>query len=125
MKKMQKGLDKEPSLCVVARMVGRATCSVSIGSLHNYLFEILCNLYIAFIPQCVILISSREREVMNMKTVTVNGYVMFDLYVVERTVAREDEFVCTVNVEDGYWEVYMDEDRDFYGFYVEDDEVEK
>lgn len=58
-------------------------------------------------------------------TTTINGSVMFDLYEVERAVAREEEFVCTVDTEDGYWEVYMDEDRNFYGFYVEDDEVEE
>lgn len=58
-------------------------------------------------------------------TTTINGSVMFDLYEVERAVVREEEFVCTVDAENGYWEVYMDEDRNFYGFYVDYDEVKE
>jgi len=58
-------------------------------------------------------------------TTTIKGFVMFDLYEVERAVVREEEFVCTVGTGEGFWKVYMDEDKNFYGFYVDSDEVEE
>ena len=59
-------------------------------------------------------------------TRTISGEVITDIVEVERAVVREEEFMFTMMTKDGgYWEVYMDEDKNFYGFYVEDDEVEE
>lgn len=59
-------------------------------------------------------------------TRTISGEVITDIVEVERAVVREEEFMFTMMTKDGgYWEVYMDEDRNFYGFYVDYDEVEE
>lgn len=59
-------------------------------------------------------------------TRTISGEVITDIVEVERAVVREEEFVFTMMTKDGgYWEVYMDEDKNFYGFYVDSDEVEE
>jgi hypothetical protein len=64
---------------------------------------------------------------MNMGTTrTISGEVITDIVEVERAVVREEEFMFTMMTKDGgYWEVYMDEDKNFYGFYVDYDEVEE
>lgn len=59
-------------------------------------------------------------------TRTISGEVITDIVEVERAVVREEEFMFTMMTKDGgYWEVYMDEDKNFYGFYVDSDEVEE
>jgi hypothetical protein len=59
-------------------------------------------------------------------TRTISGEVITDIVEVERAVVREEEFMFTMMTKDGgYWEVYMDEDKNFYGFYVDYDEVEE
>lgn len=59
-------------------------------------------------------------------TRTISGEVITDIVEVERAVVREEEFMFTMMTKDGgYWEVYMDENKNFYGFYVDYDEVKE
>jgi len=56
-------------------------------------------------------------------TRTISGEVIVDIVEVEKAYVREEEFMFTMMTRDGgYWEVYMDEDKNFYGFFVTDEE---
>lgn len=57
-------------------------------------------------------------------TRTISGEVTVDIVEVERAVVREEEYMFTMMANNGgYWEVYMDEDKNFYGFFVTDEEA--
>lgn len=55
-------------------------------------------------------------------TRTIQGEVIIDIVEVERAIAREKEYMFILMTDGGYWEVYMDEDKNFYGFFVTDEE---
>ena len=55
-------------------------------------------------------------------TRTISGEVITDIIEVEKAYVREEEYMFTMMTDGGYWEVYMDEDKNFYGFFVTDEE---
>lgn len=56
-------------------------------------------------------------------TRTISGEVTIDIVEVEKAYVREEEYMFTMMANNGgYWEVYMDEDKNFYGFFVTDEE---
>lgn len=55
-------------------------------------------------------------------TRTINGMITIDIVEVEKAYVREEEYMFTMMADSGYWEVYMDEDKNFYGFFVTDEE---
>lgn len=58
-------------------------------------------------------------------TITIHGEVITDIVEVEKAYVREEEYMFTMMTSEGYWEVYMDEDKNFYGFFVTDEEMEE
>ena len=56
-------------------------------------------------------------------TKTISGDVTIDIVEVEKAYVREEEYMFTMMANNGgYWEVYMDEDKNFYGFFITDEE---
>lgn len=55
-------------------------------------------------------------------TRTIHGEVIIDIVEVEKAYVREEEYMFTMMTREGYWEVYMDKDKNFYGFFVTDEE---
>ena len=55
-------------------------------------------------------------------TRTISGMVTIDIVEVERAVVRERDFAFTMVVDDGLWMVYEDDDYNYYGFLITDEE---
>ena len=53
---------------------------------------------------------------------TISGMVTIDIAEVEHAVVREKDFAFTMIVDEGLWMVYEDDDYNFYGFPITDEE---
>ena len=55
-------------------------------------------------------------------TKTISGMVTIDIVEVERAYVREKDFAFTMVVDEGLWMVYEDDDYNYYGFLITDEE---